>query len=141
MSLIEQAAKRLEELRRAGAQLPEPHPPPGSNATPSDATLPLGFVPEDTVSGCQFCRQTVLVQMNLPACSPLRRYSVMPCALTRIVLAAEDARAPLVEDAGAPLLELEELPHALSSSAAASVGRMNFIEKRTVRLLRGMRCG
>ena len=45
MSLIEQAAKRLEELRRAGAQLPEPQPSQGSDPVPSEAMpTPEAFI-------------------------------------------------------------------------------------------------
>src|SRR5689334_1568419 len=59
--------------------------PSGRLTTLSEDTLPLGLVPGDTVRGCQSCVQAVLVQMNLPARSPLRRYSVSPWPVTRTV--------------------------------------------------------
>ena len=47
--------------------------PSGRLTTPSEATLPLGLLPEESVSGSHACKQAPLVQMNLPARSPLRR--------------------------------------------------------------------
>ena len=43
MSLIEDAARRLEELRRAGAELPDDRPD-GSSAKPVDTPLPEAVV-------------------------------------------------------------------------------------------------
>ena len=124
----------------------------GALDDPSELTLPLGL-PAVATSGCQFFRHVELVQMNLPVFSPLSRYSVMPWEVTRIVpprLAsfAVLTTAPLAgaDDwlAGAGLLlaeldELEELPHALNSTVAATpiVGIRKVFEERTLRLLSG----
>ena len=67
-----------------------------------DPTLPLGVLPAGTVSGCHTCRQEPL-QMNLAADSPLRLYSVMPCASTRIVPPLRELAALLTSALEPPL--------------------------------------
>jgi hypothetical protein len=86
--------------------------------------------------------QAALVQMNFPFCSPERWYSVMPCALTRIVAPSVELDAVLTADADGPLLAcvevgalaaeglldvlLELLPHAAINNATETAGNMTF---------------
>ena len=81
--------------------------PLGRFTEPSEPTLPIGLLPAEALSGCQSCVQPELVQMNLPACSPLRRYSVSPRAFTRTVprLETEPVFTSALEE---PLLLCEE---------------------------------
>jgi protein-tyrosine kinase len=54
MSIIEQAVKRLEELRRTGVELPVPQPPPQSaSPTPTRAEPPPRVEPETVVQLAQ----------------------------------------------------------------------------------------
>ncbi len=71
----------------------------------------------------------MLVQMNLPFCSPLRWYSIIPWLLTRIVPSGLDALLMSTCAAGCVLaaklvvLPDELLPQAAISSDAAIAGK------------------
>jgi hypothetical protein len=95
--------------------------------------VPLGAAAALAASGCQIVVQPFEVQMNLPADSPLSRYSVIPLASTRIVpafgldttltVAAEEPLEVVVgadeaDDVEPPDEEL--LPQAASSRVAAT---------------------
>ena len=87
MSLIEQAAKRLEQLRQAGVELPddesltnvsggvlngkgtEPTPPPPLSSQPIEATLPANPFPEPT--GGRSSTKRVMLDLEAMAASGL----------------------------------------------------------------------
>jgi hypothetical protein len=116
--------------------------PSGRFTVPSDPTLLVGAAPLGAIRGCHVCTQAALVQIHFPFCSPERWYSVMPCALTRIVAPSVELDAVFTTGADVPLLVCDEvgaleadglldvllelLPHAASNSDTASVGNMAF---------------
>jgi hypothetical protein len=113
--------------------------PPGRLTVPSDPTLPFGAPPALIVSGCHTPRHAVLVQIHFPFCSPESRYNVKPFASTKIVVPRVELDAVFTTDAEEPALVvgaaaaldavelLELLPHAASSTDAASVGTNSLV--------------
>ncbi len=117
--------------------------PPGRLTAASEPTLPLGELPAVAMSGGHAFRHPPLVQIHFPACSPERLYSVMPLESTRTVLPTVPLDAVFTTEAEVPppavtaaglvvaleLLDvlLELLPHAASSTDAASVGTTNLV--------------
>jgi hypothetical protein len=109
----------------------------------SDPTLPVGALPAFAISGGHAFRHAALVQIHFPACSPERLYSVKPLASTRTVLPTVELDAVFTSDTELPPLAvaaldvagalalvdvlLELLPHAASSTDAASVGTRNLV--------------
>ncbi len=63
-SLIEQAAERLEQLRRAGATMPEDTPAPPASAAPSDAAIAPVAAPAARAQGAPVAKR---VELDLDA--------------------------------------------------------------------------
>ncbi len=140
MSIIEQAAKRLEELNRAGIGAPWPVADAASNAPPRDSTVAPRLAPAGTPRLAEAPRLIPVapVQTDPPEAAPrvdvvldiagLERAGQLVPTAERSVLAEEfrTIKRPLLKSARSKNAAAERLPLIMVTSALPGEGKTFF---------------